>query len=107
MMFDKNGTGNNGTNGNVGINGIFSILGFRMGSLGLRFNGLGLGGGGFEKLNINVPFLLTFPFLPFLPKTSRTLYFGARADIGRLFSQIINKLANRIINIGTFLLALF
>jgi len=54
VVSSKNGTGNNGINGNVSKNGAFLILGF--GDLGLSL------------FNISVPFSPTFPFEPFLPK---------------------------------------
>jgi len=63
----NNGTGNNGTNDKVVKNDTFSILKFQLGvwmrTLGLGFKGLG-------KFNICLPFLPTFPFVPFSPKTT-------------------------------------
>jgi len=82
MVQDKNGTvkdstvkdsaSNNGTNGKVGKNGTFSVLG-----LGVEIAGLGWGfqfwiGGlgtirGLSKFNLSMPSLLTFSFALSLP----------------------------------------
>jgi len=70
----KNGTGNNSTNCYVGRLSTFSFLEFGVVVGSLEWDGLGLGvefevgaGVGENLTSVYVPFLPTFPFVPFLP----------------------------------------